>query len=271
MSFRDDIERLHDYSRKRTALLAVLSELTEDGIHAQDVESDRTTGTETVMFCWVHEQDPADCNRRRKADDPICTGDPIPKATDPTGETTIRPDRARRLRSEVDRAEARILTAAGQFYDTTCLTVKVATQTCWIYANHDRPRRTDLERRITAATEVLHRIVTEFFCSTCARPVPHPCPRHTDLTEKDIQQQREKLGKVDITRTCSFCGNEPPCTKNPTDVKGNLSSPRTVGRTCYDRIRQTGKPPTRQDLDYLKREGKWPKLKDDPSNGRSAA
>lgn len=261
MSFRDEIERLHAYTRKRPALLAVLRELTEDGMHAQDVESDRTSGTETVLFCWDHERDPDECNRLRKHDDPICTGEPIPKATDPTGETTVRPDRIRRLVAEVEAAEARILTAAGQMYGSTpCRDVNTAKQTCWIYANHQgRTKRPDLERTITRAVETLDRVTAAYFCTQCRHPVAHPCDRHTKVSEGD---KTKDLGKVDPTKVCSFCGNEPPCTKNPTTVKGNLAHPRTVGRSCYDRIRQTGKPPTRQDLDHLKRHGKWPALRE---------
>lgn len=275
MAFRDDIERLHDYTRKRSALLRLLEEMTEDGMRAQDCETSVVSGMLTVSFCWEHSRDVRLCRDEGLE----CEGEIIPQHADPTGETASAWDRARRHRAEIETAEERVSAAAGQLYSTSVPSMTVAKQTCWIYLNHEgSTRRPDLERKVSGAVDTLHRICAEYFCLKCPRPSRHPCQRkdvngdrHTTLSEKDIQKQRDELGKVDIARTCSFCGNEPPCTKNPTTVKGNLSTARTVGRTCYDRIRQTGKPPTRQDLDYLKREGKWPKLKDDPSNGRSAA
>lgn len=276
-SFREDVERLHDYTRKRAALLRLLDEMTEDGMRAQDVETSVVSGSLTVSFCWEHSRDVRICRDKEGLD---CDGEIIPQHSDPTGETAASWDRARRHRSELQAAEERLCSAAGQFYgETHSPTVSVAKQTCWIYVNHqDRKKRSDLERKVSTAVDTLHRICAEYFCTKCPRPSRHPCQRkdgngerHTALTEKDIQKQRDQLGKVDIERNCCFCGDEPPCTKNPTTVNGNLPEPRTVGRSCYDRIRRTGKPPTRQDLDHLKKRGKWPGLRDDPSNGRSAA
>lgn len=265
MSFRDDIDRLHDYTRKRSALLHLLGELTEDGMHAQNVEGDRTTGTDTVLFCWVHERDPKDCQRQELD----CTGEPIPKATDPTGETSIRPDRARRQRGELEAAEGRIIAAASELYDSTCSTVGVAKQTAWIYVNHQgKARRPELERIIRNAVVVLHRITAEHFCTRCTGPSAHPCRKrdengdpHTEVRDSDVAKAREKLGKVSRPESwCAYCGNEPPATKNPTTVKGNLSEPRIVGRSCYVRILRTGKAPTRQDIETLKRTGSWPQV-----------
>lgn len=258
MSFHRDLDLLGDWCRKRARTLTTLREMCEDGVHAASYEGDRTSGHDTVLFCWTHQQDPGEC---QKAGD-LCDGETIPVATDITGETTIRPDRPRRLLAELDQAEARIIQAASRIYTTVPGTIAQARQILAVYHHDPKRKLPDLERTVRTQVDHLARISAELWCPTCPRPVAHPCKTHTTRTERDLQTERDSLGKVDPDHTCSFCGNGPGCTKNPTTVNGNLPHPRTVCRSCYDRIRRTGRPPTRHDLDHLALKGKWPKIKE---------
>lgn len=241
MSFADTVDRLNDWTRKRQAAVNLLMYLCEDGLRAADLESDRTSGHSTVV-----DED----------------GLSMPAVTDPTGEAVMKPDRAREQLSEIVRAETRVLVAVHVLYDVRPNSISEAKQILWVYVNHDRPRLRRVEKTVDGAVSVLHRISTELFCSACTHAVQHPCPRHSTLTKADLEQQRKRLGVVTVDRWCVFCHDEPPCTLNPTTVAGNLPTPRLVGRACYDRIRQTGRPPTRQDLDHLARVGKWPRAKE---------
>lgn len=96
---------------------------------AQGFEQDRVTGHETHLFCWEHEQDPADCHHQgRWAGDTLphadtvaktarrpCTGQPIPAAADPTGELAARQarhsDPALAAERELERLEAQVVKA----------------------------------------------------------------------------------------------------------------------------------------------------------------
>lgn len=259
MTFREDLDRLRDYTRKRPAILNALRDMTEDGIKAASYETDRTTGHSTRLWCWDHQNDPHDCHKAGF----LCDGDPIPSATDITGETAIRGDRARRTTAELSVAEQRIAQAAANVYDLApTLTINRAKQVLAVYLEDPVRRLPNTEKVVASAVGTLHRISSEMFCNQCTRPQVHPCPKHTALSETDIAKDRESLGAATPEHWCSFCGDEPPCTKNPTTVNGNLPHPRTVGRQCYDYIRTRGKPPTRQDLDHLTRTGKWPKMRE---------
>lgn len=56
------------------------------------------SGGRSVIWCWVHERDVAACHAARL----LCDGEPI-DTNDPTGETALRPDRAARDRTQLDR------------------------------------------------------------------------------------------------------------------------------------------------------------------------
>lgn len=257
MTFREDLDRLRDYCRKRPAIADALRDMTEDGIKAASYEGDRTTGHTAHLWCWDHQNDPRDCHKAGF----LCDGDPIPSATDLTGETAIRGDRARRLTAELSVAETRICQAAANVYDTPPLTIGRAKQVLAVYLEDRTRRLANTEKVVASAVGTLHRISAELFCQTCTAPTPHPCKRHTALSETDIAKDRESLGAASPEHWCSYCSEAPGCTKNPTTVNGNLAHARTVCRSCFDRIRTTGQAPSRQDLEHLKRTGRWPKLK----------
>lgn len=54
-----------------------------------------------------------------------------------------------------------------------------------------------------------------------------------------------------------------------TDVNGNLAKPMRMSRAVYDRIRTTGRQPTKAELRHHVDTGKWPKLHVTPSRTAS--
>lgn len=81
---------------------------------------------------------------------------------------------------------------------------------------------------------------------------------------KDLDPtQRRKLGRVTPQDPwCVVCSNEPACTAAPTTVAGNLDQATWLGRSCYDRVRATGLLPTKADLGYFRKHGRWPRPRD---------
>ena len=238
MNLRRTVETLQAHQHVNPAVRRALDDALADGIHAQNLEGDRTTGHTTVL------------------DD---DGLSMPAVSDPTGETACNPDRARLLLAELDHLESRVVTHAGSLYDTRPVGFPQAVLTVWVYANHPtRPPRQTAMSRIVRAADRLADIDNQFVCR-CGHP--HRCPTHSTITPKDHAAILAKVSDANAP-ICAYCGQEPPCTARPTTVAGNLPEPRLVGRTCYDRIRRSGRPPSRTDLETLNRTGRWPKLKE---------
>jgi len=235
MNLRRTIGLILDHHRDRDRLIRELDAAAMDGLRAQDLAQDRTSGHTTVL------------------DD---DGFAMPAVADPTGETATSPDPIRALRHDLDLAEHAVYTAASSLYGVAPTSFRhIAT----LVDLHRRQGPDPLQvHRIISATETLADIRSHFLCH-CGHP--HRCPSHTTITDADYAAMLAKVSN-DNAPVCAFCGNEPPRHKNPTTVSGNLPEPRWVGSSCYDRIRKTGHAPSRQDLEKLKRTGHWPKLRE---------
>lgn len=106
----------------RDRLVAILTEDDPASPGAQSFEQDRVTGHETHLFCWEHEQDPADCHRRdRWAGDTHpdadsvpkhkrlpCTGKPVPAAADQVGELVVSGRLTSGVLDAIERLEANV-------------------------------------------------------------------------------------------------------------------------------------------------------------------
>jgi hypothetical protein len=94
---------------KHCALRSRLQQAMIDNLNGQpraaSFESDRTTGHDTILFCWDHQTDLKVCHKN----DLPCTGDVIPTATDTTGEAATNPDKARSDQRELDKIEKQII------------------------------------------------------------------------------------------------------------------------------------------------------------------
>lgn len=79
------VARLAAHVRRREELVAAIEGDDASQPGAQSFEQDRTSGHTTLLHCWDHDRDPAECHRLEL----LCTGEPIPTATDSAGELAI--------------------------------------------------------------------------------------------------------------------------------------------------------------------------------------
>jgi len=172
--------------------------------------------------------------------------DPPPRP-DPTGEQAISGDRARQLRGELDQAESRIVDTIRLLRSGT-RDIHQAIHVVILLDSYgprptSKPQREAI-RELDNAAQTIHRITVEVL----------------DARKPDAAT----LAKISNGNApvCAFCADAPPCTADKTTVSANLTEPRWVCRSCYDRIRGTGKPPSRRDLEHLKSHGRWPRLKE---------
>jgi hypothetical protein len=97
---------------RHVALRTRLRQAMVDNLNGQpraaSFESDRTTGHDTILFCWDHEQDPTACHKQGL----MCQGDTIATHTDTTGEAATNPDRARSDQKELERIEKQLISLA---------------------------------------------------------------------------------------------------------------------------------------------------------------
>lgn len=173
--------------------------------------------------------------------------DPPPRP-DPTGEQAISGDRARQLRGELDQAESRIVDTIRLLRSGT-RDIHQAIHVVILLDSYgprpsSKPQREAI-RTIDGAAQTIHRITVEVM----------------DARKPDAAT----LAKISNGNApvCAFCAGAPPCTADKTTVSANLTEPRWVCRSCYDRIRGTGKPPSRRDLEQLQRTGKWPRVREE--------
>jgi hypothetical protein len=115
------------------------------------------------------------------------------------------------------------------------------------------------EERLTRLVENLHRTVEQMLDLA-----QHYAPRRS--TPKDRRESSDPYDgcascrRVRGPRTSSWWNA--PRLPNPTDVGGILASQMRLCRNCEDRVRATGKLPTKQDVEHIRDHGRWPRVRE---------
>jgi len=124
---------LRHFAGAHDVVLAVLRQSRGGFPSGAAIENDRTSGHSTVLDTW--------CERHQK--DGCCGGHPVPTASDPTGETALRPhDPARRDLERLDKLIKQISDAASEIHQidqrwrTPAAAHKAMTEACELCARH---------------------------------------------------------------------------------------------------------------------------------------
>ena len=203
----------------RTRLLAQV----DDGMKAQDLE-----GTRTVAISYETDE----------------AGEKGPRVTDSTGDTAIRPDRARLLLSELDRAERALILEANILAGHPIVAM------CDLLAFLDPLART-APGRVRSSARVFDRAIAE----TYGRHRPDPGK------SLDGRPGCQSCARYAVKGTPLF--SEPDYNGGrPTDLGGLLATKHALCRACY-RFAMNQEPtrlPTVKELAYRADDprGRWP-------------
>lgn len=203
----------------RTRLLAQV----DDGMKAQDLE-----GTRTTAISYDRDED----------------GEKGPRITDTTGETAIRPDRARLLLGELDRAERSLIIEANIVAGHPIVTM--AGLLCFL-----EPIARTAPGRVRQSARVFDRAIAE----TYGRHRPDPGK------SVDGRPGCQSCARYAIKGVPLF--SEPDYNSgNPTNLGGLLATKHALCRACY-RFAMNQEPtrlPTVKELAYRNDDprGRWP-------------
>ena len=219
------VEAVKTYLLMRPGIRSRLYAQVDDGLKAQDLEGTRTTAIS-------YERDEA--------------GEKGPRVTDTTGDTAIRPDRARLLLAELDRAERALILEANILAGHPIVAM------CDLLAFLDPLART-APGRVRSSARVFDRAIAE----TYGRHRPDP-GKSADGEAGCQSCARLKVNGVPWWSPVSYNRGK------PTDLGGMLPTKVLLCKSCRDFIcrdpdASSLSMPTEIELRQKHDSGKWPK------------
>lgn len=214
------------YLAYRPGVRSKLTDQVDVGMKAQNLEGTRSTGITL-----------------REGPDPEDAG---PRVTDLTGDTAIRPDRARLLLAELDHAERSLITEAHVLVGHPIVALAELASMLTVLASV-------VPGRVRSSATVFDRALGEVY----GRHKPDPGKTH-DGEEGCSACARLKVNGTPWFSPVSYNRG------NPTDLGGMLSTKVKLCKPCRDFICRdpeatTYRMPTVEQLKCKRETGKWPK------------